>query len=221
MRTIMMDVDGVLVSGRPIDGAHLFTDLEKDLGIPLDLLQREFFVPRWPAIVTGQRLLEPELADVLAAIAPDVAAETLIKYWFENDSRIDREVLGAISELRRDGKRVFLATNQEHRRASYLMNDMRLADHVDGIIYSAALGHRKPSAKFYELATKFAQTRASDIVLIDDAQDNVLAARACGWGALHWKEGVTAATLIAFSAKGAPNLSDAPQLKKPAPCRAG
>ncbi|RWB06679.1 MAG: HAD family hydrolase [Mesorhizobium sp.] len=197
MRTIMMDVDGVLVSGRPIDGAHLFTDLERDLGIPRALLQREFFLPRWPAIVTGRRPLEPELADVLAVIAPDVSAETLIKYWFENDSRLDREVLGAITELRSDGRRVFLATNQEHRRASYLMNDMRLADHVDGIVYSAALGHRKPSAEFYELATAFAETKASDIVLIDDTQDNVLAARAYGWGAVHWKQGMTSAALMA------------------------
>lgn len=197
MRTIMMDVDGVLVNGRPADGAHLFTDLERDLGIPLDLLQREFFALRWPAIVTGQRPLEPELADVLSVIAPDVTAETLIKYWFENDSRIDREVLGAISELRADGRRVFLATNQEHRRASYLMNEMRLADHVDGIVYSAALGHRKPATEFYNLATAFAGTRASDIILVDDTQDNVLAARAYGWSAVHWKQGMTAAVLMA------------------------
>ena len=54
MRTIMLDVDGVLVRGRPQDGAHLFTDFESDLGIPLELLQREFFASRWSAIVTGK-----------------------------------------------------------------------------------------------------------------------------------------------------------------------
>lgn len=42
MATIMMDVDGVLVTGRPQDGAHLVADLEKDLGISLEVLQRDF-----------------------------------------------------------------------------------------------------------------------------------------------------------------------------------
>lgn len=190
MRAIMMDVDGVLVSGRPEDGAHLFTDLETDLGIPLELLRQEFFAPRWPAIVTGQKPLLTELADVLARIAPQVSAETLMTYWFRNDSRIDTTVLQAMNELRARGDRVFLATNQEHRRADYLMKDMGLAAHVDGIFYSAALGHRKPSPQFFACATAGAGVPAERIVLVDDTEENVLAAREAGWGAVHWKPGM-------------------------------
>ena len=99
MATIMMDVDGVLVTGRPQDGAHLFTDLEKDLGVSLEILQREFFKPRWPDIVTGRKSLLPELAEVLATIAPTVTAERLIDYWLINDSRIDMAVLDAMRSL--------------------------------------------------------------------------------------------------------------------------
>jgi putative hydrolase of the HAD superfamily len=190
MRTIMMDVDGVLVGGRPQDGAHLFTDLEQDLGIPLDLLQREFFKPRWPAVVTGQKALLPELSEVLAVIAPAVSAEALIDYWFLNDSRIDQDVLHAIGELRAAGDRVYLATNQEHMRASYLMIDMGIEGQVDGIFYSAALGHRKPFKEFYTLATEATGAPLDSIILVDDTQDNVLAARDFGWNAVHWKQGM-------------------------------
>ncbi len=199
MRTIMMDVDGVLVCGRPQDGAHLFTDLEQDLGIRLEVLQREFFVPRWPDIVTGRKPLVPELEAVLARIAPDLSAETLIDYWFRNDSRIDEAVLAAMIACRAKGDKVFLATNQDHRRASYLMKDMGLAAHVDGIFYSAALGHRKPEDAFFTLATEKAGVAASDIMFVDDAEANVLAARAFGWNAVHWRAGMNmAATLAAL-----------------------
>lgn len=196
MRTIMMDVDGVLVCGRPQDGAHLFTDLEQDLGIRLDVLQREFFVPRWPDIVTGRKPLAPELEAVLARIAPDVSAETLIGYWFRNDSRIDPAVLAAMGACRERGETVFLATNQDHRRARYLMENMGLAAHVDGIIYSAQLGYRKPSREFFVLATQKAGAAIEDIVFIDDSEDNVLA-RAFGWAAVHWVPGMNMAATLA------------------------
>lgn len=191
MRTIMMDVDGVLVRGRPQDGAQVFANIEQDLGIPHDLLQREFFKPRWAAIVTGQKALIPELSEVLAVIAPAVSAETLIDYWFLNDSRIDHEVLSAIGEFRAAGDRVYLATNQEHMRANYLMTDMGLEGQVDGIFYSAALGHRKPSREFYTLATQAVGAPLESIVLIDDTHDNVVAARDFGWSAVHWKQGMS------------------------------
>ncbi|WP_137150151.1 HAD-IA family hydrolase [Devosia sp. FKR38] len=197
MRTIMLDVDGVLVRGRPHDGAHLFTDLEKDLGLSLDQLQSAFFKPRWPAIVTGQKPLVPELTEVLASIAPHVTAEALIDYWFFNDSRVDLAVLDAVGKLRLSGDRVYLATNQEHMRANYLMETMGLKDHVDGIFYSASIGHRKPDRAFFAHATGAVAVPVSDITLIDDTEENVLAARAFGWSAVHWTPDMSVAQELA------------------------
>lgn len=193
----MLDVDGVLVCGRPHDGAHLFTDLQSDLGISLDDLRREFFTPRWEAIVTGQKPLVPELSEVLARIAPAVSAETLIEYWFRNDSRIEAAVLNDVAGLRRNGDRVFLATNQEHMRASYLMNELSLASAVDGIFYSAALGHRKPARAFFASVTESVACAPSQIVFIDDTEANVIAARDYGWNAAHWVSGMRLADVVA------------------------
>lgn len=187
MQTIMMDVDGVLVGGRPPDGGHLFTDLEVDLGVSLATLQRDFFAPRWPAIVTGKNALLPELAEVLAVIAPQIPAQTLIDYWFRNDSRIDQTVLTDMAALRASGHRVYLATNQEHMRARYLMEEMGLGRHVHGIFYSAAIGHRKPSEQFYQHIQETLAAPPQDITLVDDTEENVIAARARGWNAIHWR----------------------------------
>ena len=185
-KVLMMDVDGVLVSGRPTDGRHLFAELEADLGLSPDRLRESFFTPFWEAIVTGREGLTERLTPVLAEIAPRVSAERLVAYWFEHDSRVDQAVLSAVKRYRARGVPVFLATNQEHMRADYLMQQVGLGAHVDGIIYSAALGHRKPSAEFFERAAAIAEAAPEDIVLVDDTLANVEAARQAGWSAVHW-----------------------------------
>lgn len=185
-KVLMMDVDGVLVRGRPEDGLPFSTDLEADLGLSPDRLRHEFFTPHWEEIVTGRAPLVERLSPVLARIAPQVSAAALIAYWFENDSRIDQEVLLAMAAYRQEGARIYLATNQEHQRASYLMTTMGLGPHVDGILYSADIGHRKPTVDFYRLATEHAGVPAAQIVLVDDTLANVEAARQFGWRAVHW-----------------------------------
>lgn len=196
MEVLMMDVDGVLVRGRPGDGLPFATDLEQDLGISLERLQRGFFKPHWAEIVTGRAPLTETLSAVLASIAPELGVETLIDYWFSKDAGIDREVLNSLAPYRADNIKVFLATNQEHRRAAYLMQNLGLADHVDGIVYSAALGHRKPDAEFYRQATDRAGAQPARIVLVDDTLENVEAARQFGWQAIHWTGETTLAEAL-------------------------
>ncbi|PCK84821.1 haloacid dehalogenase [Rhizobium sophoriradicis] len=200
MKVLMVDVDGVLIHGRPADGLPLFTYLERDLGLRLDLLQQAFFQTHWNDIVIGREALEPRLSAVLAEIAPHLSAATLIDYWFENDSRLDLNLLEELAALRQSGIALFLATNQEHRRARYLMEEAGLGAHVDGIIYSAALGHRKPSPEFFRLATERAGALPGEIAFIDDMAENIEAARQFGWSAAQWTAGAKLhETLSAFS----------------------
>lgn len=191
MKVLMVDVDGVLVNGRPADGLPFATNLERDLGLPLEALQREFFKPYWPDIVTGREPIEPRLTAVLTKIAPHLEAETLLTYWFENDSRLDQGLLEDLAELRKGGVALYLATNQEHRRAAWLMRELGLAAHFDDIFYSAKLGHRKPDQDFFRLATAKAGVEPHEIMFIDDAAENIEGARRFGWNAVHWRPGMT------------------------------
>ncbi|QND49236.1 HAD-IA family hydrolase [Rhizobium lusitanum] len=189
MKVLMVDVDGVLVHGRPSDGLHLFTYLERDLGLSRDLIQKEFFQTHWGDIVTGRDELEPRLASVLAKIAPNLSAAALIDYWFENDSRLDRTLLADLATLRAKGIPMYLATNQEHRRAAYLMEKLGLSSYFDGIFYSAMFGHQKPAPEFFRLATERVGIEASEIGFIDDYPANIEAAQQFGWKAMHWAPG--------------------------------
>jgi putative hydrolase of the HAD superfamily len=185
---LMVDVDGVLVAGRAADGRHLFSDLEAR-GLSIEKLQAEFFTPHWEAIVTGREGLMERLTPVMARIAPEITADELVQHWFENDAGIDNDVLEALRFYRAAGKKVFLATNQEHLRATYLMETLGLATDVDGIFYSAALGDRKPGAAFFRLAASGAGAKPAEIAFVDDSAVNVEAAKKAGWAAVQWTGG--------------------------------
>lgn len=195
-RCLMLDVDGVVIKGRPEDGRPWATSLEADLGIAPAKLQEVFFAPHWPDIVTGRKDLLEVLQSCMPLMSPSVTPEEFITYWFEKDSHIDASVLTQCATLRAEGMQVFLASNQEHMRARHIMERLGLRDHVDGMIYSAQLGERKPDRAFFDgVATRIGRA-PSELVLVDDTEANVDTARNAEWAARHWTEGASLIDLL-------------------------
>ena len=186
IKALMVDVDGVLIDGRPEDGRHWQTSLEEDLGIASDTLDQQFFAPYWEDIVLGRAGLIEHLTTALQNTAPNVTPAEFVSYWFEKDSRLVAPMLQELSFVRSAGVRVHLATNQEHLRAAYLMENLGLAQHVDGIFYSARFGAKKPDMEFFAKVQAAVGLCGEEILLIDDSRQNVEAAVKVGWQALHW-----------------------------------
>jgi putative hydrolase of the HAD superfamily len=186
IKALMVDVDGVLVDGRPEDGLPWQTSLHADLALASDALHEHFFAPYWEDIILGRTELMPHLTAALQTIAPHLDPARFISYWFEKDSRLITPVLQQLSLARSAGTRVYLATNQEHLRAAYLMDTLGLAYHVDGIFYSARLGAQKPNPDFFTKVQAAVGLPGDEILFVDDRHQNIEAARNAGWQALHW-----------------------------------
>jgi putative hydrolase of the HAD superfamily len=167
------------------------------LGLSVADLQREFFIPHWHEIVVGRRGLSDHLRPALAKIAPDLSYDDFLTYWFENDARLNVALLDELRQQRDAGMKIYLATNQEHLRASYLLRVLGLGHQCDGIYYSAALGCRKPDRDFFERVAELAGFAAEQLLLIDDSLVNVAAARASGWNAVQWLEGSSISIVLA------------------------
>ena len=185
MIVVMLDVDGVLIDGRPEDGAAWDTDLEADLGVSPKALQEAFFAPFWNDIVTGKAEMMPRLAAAMAMLNAPVSAEALRDYWYDSDSRIVPEVADWVRAVRSEGIQVFLCTNQEVGRANYLLDHLSLGEIVSGMIYSAAIGAAKPAPQFFLRAGE--AFPGATPLLIDDDPANVDAARRAGWRAVHYR----------------------------------
>ena len=69
---------------------------------------------------------------------------------------------------------------------AYLMYTLGLAAHVDACHYSAAIGYRKPTTEFFDAVALKVHLSPSELLLIDDDEENVRAAIAAGWRASRW-----------------------------------
>lgn len=191
---LMVDVDGVVI--RHPDPSGWSACVEEDLGVPRLALQTRFFKPCWDDVVHGRAALRDRLAPALAEIAPHVSCSQLIAYWFEADAHLDKALLLQLADVRASGVPLHLATVQEHERASYLWNTLKLRDLFDDMHYAAQLGVSKPSQDFYAAVEERVSLPASAIAFIDDNEENVEAARARGWNAALWTPGATLSALI-------------------------
>jgi len=195
-KCLMLDVDGVLIDGRPKDGLRWDSGLANDLGLTSEALVQNFFQAEWREIVVGRKALLPTLESVLKRIAPNISAEELVAYWFEMDSRVVQTVLSDIRTAKGNGLLIYLATNQEHLRANYLMQTLKLNEEVDGIIYSALAGYQKPHPEFFSYAEMKTGHQPEELLLIDDTSANIDAARASGWMAEHWDGSETLSEIL-------------------------
>lgn len=192
---LMLDVDGVAITGHPEDGRSWAADIERDLGIAPAELQERLFAPHWADIVTGRQRLDRVLAECLPDLAPGLGVAAFLDYWFSRDARIERGVLAACDALRAAGWRVFFATNQEPLRADFLMERLGLAAHAEAMLHSARLGAKKPDPAFFEAAAAMAGQAPESLFLVDDTEANIRAARAAGWRAALWTGGEDLRTL--------------------------
>ncbi|MEL7282512.1 MAG: HAD-IA family hydrolase [Pseudomonadota bacterium] len=186
---VMLDVDGVVISGHRADEELWTHHMQSDLGLDPAALVEGFFQRDWIEVVTGEKDLIPVLQTALDRMKAEVTAEALTEYWFAKDARIVEPVIEDCQRLRELGLTVILTTNQEHRRAAYLMQDLGLGKFVDGIVYSAQAGAQKPARAFFDFAMARTGARAKAHLLVDDHLANVDAARTAGWQAHHWTSG--------------------------------
>jgi len=204
----MVDVDGVVV--RRADGRRWDADIEADLGLGAEDLQRGFFQAHFADVVHGRAPLRERLSLALAEITPHLTAEEVIDYWFAKDGELDQGLLADLAALRAEtALRMDLATVQEHERAAYLWTTLALSERFDAVHYAADLGYAKPDGAFFAAIVERTGLAPHELLLIDDSPPNVDAARAAGWNAVLWTgEERLAAVLARFELEVKAAISD-------------
>ena len=191
-RVVLFDIDGVLIHSRfHADTAkrrlwdeHLLTDM----GIRPEHMQN-LFGPDFMDIVVGKRSLIDALDAHLPAIGYRGSTMSFISYWMERDAHLNYPLVDAIKRLGgMPGIRLFLATNQEHIRASYLWREFRLGHIFEDMLYAARLGAAKPDRAFYERVAGHLPATDAPPLLFDDSQACVDAANAFGWEGVQFTD---------------------------------
>jgi len=191
-KAVFFDVDGVVVhSGSSSNRSYQpwFSTLENDLGIDFSSLSERFFASKQnaPSLMESCSLGKSDIADLLGPILNELGyqgdVDDFLRYWFEHDAHVDDALLDLVAVLRvNHGYRCFLATNQEHRRASYLWDVLGLKKYFDGMYYSAKIGFSKKSPEFYR-AVEADFDFVEPPIYFDDRKSFVQIASEAGWDA--------------------------------------
>lgn len=199
VRTLMIDVDGVVI--RHPQGLRWDHTIQADLGLDPARFQSDFFAVHWQDVVNGRADLHERLALALPGFAPHLTPEALTAYWFSKDAHLDEGFLSQLAALK-DRYALHLATVQEHHRAAYIWNDLRLKDRFAAIHYAADYGCGKPQPAFFEAVAARTGHAPHELLLIDDSARNVEAAKACGWRAGLWDGTRSVAEVVAEAEAG-------------------
>lgn len=191
MRTVLFDVDGVLVHGYHAR-AHLQRKWDEnllgDLGIdPEQFRDRFIFDVFVKKVLIGQMGLVEALDRVLPQLGYKGPTQRLVAYWLEHDSQLNVELIDVIRRLRTQGNiKLCIATNQEHLRAQWLWQSMRLGEIFDDMYYAARLGVTKPDPRFYAEVERRIGAQAEPPLFFDDSPAVVEGARKAGWEAVEY-----------------------------------
>jgi putative hydrolase of the HAD superfamily len=187
-RTILFDVDGVLIHGyhtRPELQRRWDENLLEDLGIePKAFKERFIFDVFVKKVLVGQMGLIEALDVVLPQLGYRGPTQRFVSYWLEHDSHINAELIEVAKRLKSAGAQLYIATNQEHVRAQWLWQTLKLGEVFDDMYYAARLGVVKPKPRFFSEVERRLGSRSEPPLFFDDAPEVVAAAREAGWEAV-------------------------------------
>lgn len=186
MKLIAWDFDGVL--NRGFQGGYFLwqESFEADLGVSAALFTDFMFSgDRFAKVLTGQGDLLHLLEEWIAAHEVPHAPGDVLDYWLSKDARADDEVLGWLDTCPVPG---VIATNNEGHRADYIWHRMGFSQRMQRMFASGRMGVKKPYAGFFAQIEAWSGLPPIEILLIDDAEKNIVAAAARGWQVFHFTD---------------------------------
>lgn len=176
----IFDADGVAI--HPWGFANA---LENEFGISTENT-KAFFSGAFKRCLTGEADIEVLLPEFLGSWGWSGSTEQFIDFWLKSDDQPNAEILERVDQLRSNGHRCYLASNQERRRAEYINSQMGFGRRFDKLFFSCDLGFTKPDRRFFDTIAAEISGRSSTITFWDDSEVYVAAAVESGWEAVRY-----------------------------------
>ena len=129
----------------------------------------------------------------LSVKAPDVLGREIDmdaygRFWRQSSPGVHWMVVHKIRELKDRGLRLGLLTNNVKEFGEHWRTMFPLEELFEEVVDSSHVGVRKPEPEIYELTCARMAIEPTEAVFVDDNADNVMAARAFGMEAVHFRE---------------------------------
>lgn len=173
--TLLLDADGVVQT----TGAGWIDAVASLSGVSgkTDEFLAAIFAAEKPALI-GQSSFKADLAEVLVRWQSPAGISEALAVWHLIEPQ--EMVLAQVADLRRQGVRVSLATNQQVSRADFMTDTLGYETRFDDLFYSCHLGQAKPDVQYFHAILDRLGQPADEVLFVDDNEPNVVAAKAAG-----------------------------------------
>lgn len=191
-RAVLFDVDGVLIHGYHANPARVRAwdaNMLADTGVDPERFRQEFtFDIFMKKVIVGQMSLIDALERRLPALGYKGSPMAFARYWLTQDSVLNEPLLDIVRKLKqRSDLKLYVATNQEHLRASWLWNHLGLSELFEDIFYAARIGVQKPDSKFFDFIEARIGPQTEPPLFFDDSPKVIEGARKHGWEAVQFE----------------------------------
>ena len=172
---MLFDADGVIQTTPPewLPALKALTPT----GGEEDKLLQDIFAAEKPCL-TGEKVFADALLPVLSDWGIKLPVQDVLNIWTMIDPV---EVnLNVVSELRQQGVRTGLATNQQNHRAEYMRSALAYDSHFDHLFISCEMRVAKPDPDYFRKIAQMMGLAPTAIAFVDDHAGNVDAAKSAG-----------------------------------------
>jgi len=183
-KAILFDIDGVLII-TPKFYSHIHAEEHS-----IEASQIEpFFKGEFRQATVGKADLKQLLDKHRELWAWDDPVEELMERWFKAESNVDHQLLALIRQLRANGIRCYIATDQEKYRAAYLRELFK--GQFDDMFVSCEIGLEKQDPEFFKVALRklkktIPDITPGDVTYFDDSPKKVESAAQSGIRSIHY-----------------------------------
>lgn len=160
--------------------------LAEIIGVPLDELRAYYFKNNHLANV-GSMSYEELWTKIATEFGhPEKAAEVVNHIHIQWDYRNNEDMLALVDELRRNGYKTGLFSNNT-KEIAIKMRERGLEKHFDVFLISAEVGFQKPSAEAFNLFCKELGVLPNELIYVDDNENSLRLADEIGYHPILFK----------------------------------
>ena len=181
----LFDIDGVII--RPT--IYYSSFLEKN-GYPGAFESIECFYKQDLPCIIGKKDPLIDVESFLSKFGWEHGAEKYFSEQYKYESSfIDNMLLEKIKMIRSIGTKCYLATDQNHHRKNYILNEWKFRSYFDGYYVSADIGYRKIDNEFWIYIAndlgRLGICKKQNVLFIDDRIENINKAKEHGFDVFH------------------------------------
>lgn len=188
IQCIAWDFDGVL-NKNIVDGRFPWMDtLPERFGVDGAAFQKFIFQERFVPVMSGDVDVLDVLIEWKDAHGFEGDVHEVMEYWFSTDAVPCQDMMSLMDQVQAAGLRQVIATNNEHRRSSYIENEMGFSNRIERLFSSGRMKVAKPDLGYFRHIEQELDLKPEQILFVDDYAENIEAAAACGWQVHHFPE---------------------------------